>query len=72
MGAAEQLATMKVRCLTSEWLPFYQVCVHESEMTFPLPLHSTASGAPVATTEEAELQGITADKLVMASRWSDL
>ena len=46
---------MKGKYITSEWYQFYQVYVHDSEMT--------ASGAPVATTEEAELLGITADGL---------
>ena len=72
LGAAEQLATMKGKYITSEWYPFHQVYVHESEMTVPIPLLSTASGAPVATTEGAELLGITADKLVMACRRGNL
>ena len=65
LGVAEQLAIMKEKYITSEWYPSYQVYVHESEMTAPIPLLSTASGAPVATTGWAELLGITADKLVM-------
>ena len=65
---AEQLATMKAKYITSEWYPFYQVYVHESESAQPIPLLTTTSGAPVATTEGAELSGITADKLVMACR----
>ena len=44
----------------------------ESQMTVPIPLLSTASGAPVATTEGAELLGIAADKLVMACRRGNL
>ena len=36
------------------------------------PLPSTASGAPVATTEGAELLGITAGKLVVACRPGNL
>ena len=68
LGVAEQLTTMKVRYFTSEWYPFYQVYVHESEMTAPIPLLSTASGALVATTEGAKLLGISAEKLVMACR----
>ena len=69
LGVAEQLATMKGKYITSEWYPLYQVYVHESEMTVPIPLLSTASGAP---TEEAELLGITAEKLVMACRRGNL
>ena len=65
-GVAEQLATMKAKYITSEWYLFYQVYVHESETTAPIPLLTTTSGALVATTEGAELLGITADKLVMA------
>ena len=61
-------ATMKAKYITSEWYPFNQVYVHESESTPPIPLLTTTSGVPVATTEGAELLGITADKLVMACR----
>ena len=68
LGVAEQLATVKGRCLTSEWYPFYQVYVHESELAPPIPLLSTASGSPVATLEGAEMLGITVDRLVMACR----
>ena len=57
LGVAEHMATMKGKYITSEWYPFYQVYVHESEMTVPIPLLSTASGAPLATTEGAELLG---------------
>ena len=67
LGVAEQLATMKAKYITSEWYPFYQVYVHESESQ-PIPLLTTTSGGPVATAEGAELLGITADKLVMACR----
>ena len=66
LGVAEQLATMKAKYITSEWYPFHQVYVHESETAQPIPLLTTTSGAPVATAEGAELLGITADKLVMA------
>ena len=72
VGVAEQLATMKGRYLTLEWYPFYQVHVHESEMAALVLLLSTVSGAPVATTEGAELLGITADKLVVACRPGNL
>ena len=68
LGVAEQLATMKAKYITSEWYPFYQVYVHESETAPPIPLVTTTSGAPVATAEGAELLGITADELVMACR----
>ena len=68
LGVAEQLAPMKAKYITSEWYPFYQVDVHESESTPPIHLLTTTSGVPVATMEGAELLGITADKLVMACR----
>ena len=68
LGVAEQLATMKAKYITSEWYPFYQVFVHESESAQPIPLLTTTSGVPVVTAEGAELLGITADKLVMAFR----
>ena len=68
LGVAEQLATMKAKYITSEWYPFYQVYVHKSESTPPIPLLTTTSGVPVVSTEDAELLGITADKLVMACR----
>ena len=65
LRVAEQLATMKAKYITSEWYPFYQVYVHESESAQPIPLLRTTSGAQVATAEGAELLGITADKLVI-------
>ena len=68
LGVSEQLATMKAKYITSEWYPFYQVYVHESESAQPIPLLTTTSGVPVATAEGAEMLGITADKLVMACR----
>ena len=68
LGVAEQLASMKAKYIASEWHPFYQVCVHESETAPPIPVLTTTSGAPVATAEGAEMLGITADKLVMACR----
>ena len=67
-GVAEQLATMKAKYTTSEWCPFYQVYVHESETVQPIPLLTTTSGAPVVTAEGAELLGITADKLVVVCK----
>ena len=68
LGVAEQLATMKAKYITSEWYPFYQVYVVESESAQPIPLLTTASGVPVAAAEGAESLRITADKLVMACR----
>ena len=38
LGVAEQLATMMGKYITSEWYPFHQVYVLESEMTVPIPL----------------------------------
>ena len=35
---AEQLATNKAKCITSEWHSFYQVHVHESETAQQIPL----------------------------------
>ena len=66
LGVAEQLATLKAKYITSEWYPFYQVCVHEWESEQPIPLLTTTSGVPVATAEGAELLGITSAKLVMS------
>ena len=71
-GVTEQLATVKGKKFRSEWDPFHQVYVHESEMTVPIPLLSMALGALVATTEGAEVLGITAGKLVMACRRGNL
>ena len=68
LGVAEQLSSMKAKYITSEWFPFYQVYVHESETAPPNPLLTRTSGAPVATAEGAEMLGFTADKLVMACR----
>ena len=67
LGVAEQLATMKAKYITSEWFPFYEVYVHESESAQPIPF-TTTSGVPVATAGGAELLEITAAKLVMACR----
>ena len=67
-GKALELATMKAKYITSEWYPFYQVYVHESETAQPIHLVTTTSGVSVATAEGAELLAITADKLVMACR----
>ena len=55
---------MKAKYTTSEWYPFNEVYVHESETAPPIHLLMTTSGAPVATAEGAEMLGITADKLV--------
>ena len=68
LGVAEELATMKAKYITSEWYPFEQVYVHESESAQPIHLLTTTSGVPVATADGAELLGITADKLVIACR----
>ena len=54
--------------ISTEWYPFYQVYVHESEASQPIPLLSTASGAPVVNAQGAEMLGTTVDKLVMACR----
>ena len=68
LGVAENLAKSTGKQISSEWYPFYQVCVHESEASQPIPLPSTASGAPVVNALGAEMLGITVDKLVMACR----
>ena len=57
LGVAEQLATVKAKYITSEWYPFYQVYVHDSEKAQPIPLLTTTSGVPVATTEGAGIVG---------------
>ena len=54
--------------ISSEWYPFYQVYVHESEASQPILLLSTASGAPVVNAQGAEMLGTTVDKLVVACR----
>ena len=59
---------MKAKYITSEWYPFYQLYVHESESAQPMPPLTTTSGVPVVTAEGAELLGITADELVVACR----
>ena len=69
MGVAEQLATMKAKYVTSEWYPFYQVYVHESESAPPIPFLTTTSGVPVATTEGAELLGTHLCNLCVDTRW---
>ena len=55
---------MKAKYITSEWYPFYQVYVHESETAQPIPLLTTTSGVPVATAEGAELLGTSWSWLV--------
>ena len=70
LGVAEQAAIMEEK--VHHAIRSHQVYVHESKMTTPIPLLSTASGAPVATTEVAELFWNTADKLVMACRRGNL
>ena len=67
LGVAEQLATVKGKCLTSEWYPFYQVSVYPrvgGDTTNTPAIHGFR--APVATTEGVQLLGISVDKLVMA------
>ena len=59
---------MKAKYIISEWYPFYQVYVHESESAQSILLLTTTSGVLVATAEGAELLGIIADKLVMVCR----
>ena len=49
--------------ISSEWYPFYQVYVHESEASKLFPLLSTASGVPVVNALGADMLGITVDKL---------
>ena len=66
LGVAEQLATIMAKYITSEWYPFFQVYVHESETAQPILLLTTTSGARVETAEGAALLGLAADKLVMA------
>ena len=51
LGVAEQVATIKAKYITSDWYPFYQVYVHESESAQPIPLLTTTSGVPVVTAE---------------------
>ena len=66
LGVAEHLAKSTGKHISSEWYPFYQVYVHESEASQPIPLLSTTSGAPVVSAQGAEMLNLTADKLVMA------
>ena len=47
LGVNEHLATSMERHISSEWYPFFQVYVHESEASQPIPLLSATSGAPV-------------------------
>ena len=68
LGVAEHYAKNSEKHISSEWYPFYQVYVHESETSQPVPLLSTASGAPVVNAQGAEMLGTTLDKLVMACR----
>ena len=65
---AEHLAKSTGKHFSTEWYPFYQVYVHESEASQPILLLSTTSGAPVVNALGAEMLGITVDKLVMACR----
>ena len=68
LGVAEHYAKNSGKHISSEWYPFYQVYVHESEASQPTPLLSTASGTPVVNAQGAEMLGTTVDKLVMACR----
>ena len=68
LGVAEHLAKSTGKHISTEWYPFYQVYVHDSEASLPIPLLSTASRAPVVNAQGAEMLGSTVDKLVMACR----
>ena len=68
LGVAEHFAKNQGKHISSEWYPFCQVYVHDSESSQPIPLLSTASGAPVVNAQGAEMLGTTVDKLVMACR----
>ena len=68
LGVAEHLAKSTGKHISTEWYPFYQVYVHESEASQPIPLLSTASGASLVNAQGAGMLGTTVDKLVMACR----
>ena len=68
LGVAEHYAQETGKHISSEWYPFYQIYVHESEASQPFHLLSTTSGAPVVNSQGAEMLGMTVDKLVMACR----
>ena len=68
LGVAEHFARSTGKHLSTEWYPFYQVYVHESETSQPIPLLSTASGAPVVNAQGAEMLGTSVDKLALACR----
>ena len=68
LGVAEHLAKSTGKHFSSEWYPFYQVYVHKSEASQPIPLLSTTSGTPVVNAQGAEMLAMTVDKLVMACR----
>ena len=68
LGVAEHLAKSTGKHISTEWYPFYQVYVHESEASQPVPLLSTASGAPIVNAQGAEMLGTSVDKLAMACR----
>ena len=57
LGVVEHYAKNSGKHISSEWYPFYQVYVHESESSQPIPLLSTASGAPVVNAQGAENVG---------------
>ena len=68
LGVAEHDAKETGKHISSDGYPSYQIYVHESEASQPIPLLSTTSGAPVVNAQGAEMLGITVDKLVMACR----
>ena len=68
LSVAEHYAKSSGKHISSEWYPFYQVYVHESEASQPIPLLSAASGGPVVNAQGAEILGTTVDKRVMACR----
>ena len=57
LGVAEHYAKNSGKHISSEWYPFYQVYVHESESSQPIHLLSTASGGPVVNAQGAEMLG---------------
>ena len=68
LGVVEHYAQEAGKQISSEWYPFYQIYAHESKDSHPIPLLSTASGAPVVNPQGAEMLGVSVDKLAMACR----
>ena len=68
LGVVEHYAQEARKQISSEWYPFYQIYVHESKDSHPIPLLSTSSGAPVVNPQGAEMLGVSVDKLAMACR----